>query len=259
MGPAVVIVFMLLAAPSGGRVPGRPAAPSELVAAARSGDGSRLDLAAKRAGAGRVHDLLRYEPRPHAALLAADLPTWRPSEAWLLLTATSELSGSPDRPLAAAAARATRTLAQILRDHMPEIDVPAPAIFLAQERCLQTAQRDEIWADVRVLNLECAVLLAQVLSMAAHAPALSLVGDDDAQVRLAAASLLTPPATDDVRDTLILLLRNDPDDDVAAAAAAALCLDETPQLAAEDRARIQRLLRVTTLDPGAAAILLDCE
>jgi hypothetical protein len=237
---------------------------AELVTAVRGGDASEIERVARRFGAKRLLAALSSPGRDvlYAAIEAAP----RADSAWTLLPRLGELMVSPDRPLAAGAARAAaRVTRRYGRDALLREEAPPDEISRVAVTCAHAARKKELWADVRVHALECANALAGALGddapEAARGAALALLGDADAQLRRAAVELLAPPASDETRRKLATLAR-DPDATVAAAAVGALCADDPRGalrlLGQNGAARAAELERTPGLDKGTAATLRPC-
>jgi hypothetical protein len=184
----------------------------------------------------------------------------------MLLPRLGELMTSPDRPLAARAARAVaRVTGRYGRDALIREEAPPDEMAHVAVTCAAAARRRELWADVRVHALECATALAGALGEdappSARGAAAALLEDGDAQIRRAAVELLAPPDSDETRRRLAELAR-DPDPSVAAAAVGGLCADDPRQalrlLGPNGPARAAELQKTPGLDAGTAATLEPC-
>ena len=181
-------------------------------------------------------------------------------ELWPFLESFARLAGSPDRSLAAPAARAARDLAvQLVAGQAERWDVPRSELLAAYRQCVDVSARPGAWPDVRGNAAACALTLGQALDapedrlrQLVTAP---LRASPDPEVRLQAVGLVGP-AVSDARRALLSELAADKDDTVAAAALSALCLTRTPLPA--PLARRAAALATTETDPGLRAPLRRC-
>lgn len=231
----------------------------DLVGAMRAGDPELVEQVARRLGARRLAPALgggaSREAR-QAALHGAP----HVDDAWALLPELARLAGEPDRPVAAAAARAAAAIARDLADRGPhDEDAPWDVLATAASGCAEVARRRAAWADVRVHALECAAGLAVALGRDAPAEAAglarALLADAEPEVRLAALAYVGAEEAGRAA-------ADDPDPAVAAAAAIAACADAPDDggaaLGSAGRARVRALALDPALEPGLVAALVPC-
>jgi hypothetical protein len=205
------------------------------------GDRQDFGRVADRVGVRGLGEAIAHGARVQtlAAIAAAPLV----DEAWMLLEPLGGRLADEDRPLAAGAARAAVAIVRALPlEEMIRRGAPADELADDAAGFAAIAARADLWPDVRVHALECALALG-----ADVAPA--LLGDEDAEVRRAAIAF----ASADVAATasrLGELATHDGDPAVAAAAAAALCRAGAA-LPEPARAHLATLLA----DPPAAALV----
>jgi hypothetical protein len=191
-------------------------------------------------GARGLGPLITAGPRDErvTAILAAPYA----EDAWALLDPLTADMAAPDRPIAAAAARAA---ARIAEDLPEDADIPDDELALAAGRCAALARRVDVWPDVRVEALHCANALG-----ATDALVDVLGASGESEVRRAAAELLSPRE----HEAALRKAVDDPDDAVAATAAAVLCRED---FAVGQRARA--LLRKAPIEPALMAPLRRCQ
>jgi hypothetical protein len=187
---------------------------------------------------------------------------------WELLPELARHAASWDRRMAAAAAEAGQRIAQTLTlevalDH----DLGDDLVERAHRKWLAIASARHRWADVRVLALSTATMIAR--SRAASADdrlgydPIAFLHDPSDEVRRAALELIPTPTPKPLRPLLAQTLASETSESVALAAAQALCADlvsdaQGPILAAlESKAltRLQALLSHPASDASAGALV----
>ncbi len=260
---AAALVASVASAPAASVAPA-----AEVVAlrmACARGDAHELARAAGRLGARGLANACGSADRADvlAAITAAPLA----EPAWALLDPLTELLDSPDRPVAAAAARAVAAIVHELvlaPEQLTGSGAPIDELARAADACATIAARAGVWPDVRVHALECALGLAAGLgddaSAAARALPASLFTDAEPEVRRAAVALADAEA-DDAGGALLAglaaVVADDPDAAVAASAAATLCRDGHG-LSPAGRERARKLIADPLVDPGDAVSLRRC-
>jgi hypothetical protein len=209
--------------------PSRPPAESPDLAGLRSaflsGAPDELVRAGQRLPAARLGDVLAGSDREMVLAATGAAPS-APDAIWLLVP-LGELASSPDRPLAAAAARsAARIAGQLDADELLDRDVPPDWTRARLAEYRARAADAGRWTDVRVACLEVAAQLQRSLGeRAAGAPydMAALLADPEPEVRRAAVELALGPLG--AREIELVAGRVSSDDDggVRAAAAQALC------------------------------------
>jgi len=221
------------------------------------GDRQELGRAANRLGARGLAAAIARADGSRAETLAAIAAAPLADEAWALLEPLAARAGDHDRPIAAAAARAA---AEIVRHFPAEAQAmsgaPVDELADAAARFAALAARAEIWPDVRVHALECALGLSPD---AATLP-VQLLGDHDAEVRRAAIGFADAGSAA-VATRLGQVAASDEDAAIAAAAAAALCRAGValPDAARARAAKIAGDPQTARLvDPGDTSSLRRC-
>ncbi len=212
-------------APTPPRPPAEPPDLAGLRAAFLSGAPDELVRAGQRLTAARLSDALAGSDR-EIVLAAAGAAPSAPDAIWLLIP-LGELAASPDRPLAAAAARsAARIAGQLDADELLDRDVPPDWTRARLAEYRARAADAGRWTDVRVSCLEVAAHLHRALGeRAAGAPydMAALLADPEPEVRRAAVELALGPLGPREIDMVAARAASDDDDEVRAAAAQALC------------------------------------
>jgi hypothetical protein len=253
----VLVACLMVGAATGVRAAG------ELERAFARGDRLELGRAADRLGARGLAALLGdgneaaasgSRTSRAAALSAVPLIEAR----WTLLPELVALASSPDRSIAAPAARATADLARELAGSAEELGVPVDVLADSASACALLAARAGVAPDVRVHAAECALALAagvEAVPADVYALSVTLLSDGDPELRRAAAALADAgdPA---IAEALRGVASDDPDVTVAATAAATLCRAGAPLGKAERRAR--ELADHAATDPGDAVSLREC-
>ncbi|HKE17143.1 MAG TPA: hypothetical protein VKB80_19855 [Kofleriaceae bacterium] len=238
---ALVVVAAALAlgsVPAAAQPPARPsprpaqsgAEPPDLAAlraAFLSGAPDELARAGQRLSASRLTDVMA-RPDRELVLAAIGAAPSVPDPIWLLAP-LAEVARSPDRPLAAAAARAAARIAGDLDiDQLLEHDVPFDWVRarLAQYRA-QAADAGR-WPDVRVSSLEVAAHLRRAEGARAHASdspfdLRAALSDPEPELRRAALELTVGPLEAPAIEAIAARASADEDPAVVAAAAQALC------------------------------------
>ena len=198
-----------------------PDSSAVLVAAvADASDPVAIDRAARKLSAPQLLELIgggRSETR--AAVFAASLN----NDGTAMLGALSDIAGGFDRSLAVPAARAARAIASALdRAALAEREIPRRLIAEAAVGWHRIARDRQLWSDVRIVALEVARDLTELLGADGSKPVIELVADPDSEVRRAALELLPSPLPAE-RYGRVAAKITDTDREVAIAAAAALC------------------------------------
>jgi hypothetical protein len=243
---------------------------SGLRAAFLSGAPDELARAGQRLAAKEATDALTGADR-ELALAAASAAPWVGDRIWLLV-ALGEAARSPDRPLAAAAARsAARIAGNLDGDQLLQRDVPPDWVRARMAEYRAQAADAGRWTDVRVASLEVAAHLHRALleRAAPSEPAYDLsavLADPEPELRRAALELTIGPLDEDQRSLVAARVKSDEDPAVVAAAAQALCEglafgeDAAPVLEALGRRGLTRM-RALVADsdepaPARAAVAL---
>jgi hypothetical protein len=198
-----------------------------LRAAFLSGAPDEIARAGQRLSATQTADALAGSDR-ELALAAASAAPWVADRIWLLL-ALGEAARSPDRPLAAAAARsAARIAGNLDGDQLLQRDVPADWVRARMAEYRAQAADVGRWTDVRVASLEVAAHLHRALveRAAPSEPAYDLaavLADPEPELRRAALELTLGPLDADRRSLVAARVKSDEDPVVVAAASQALC------------------------------------
>ena len=194
-----------------------------LRAAFLSGAADELVRAGQRLPAARLADVLGGSDR-ELVLAATGAAPSAPDAIWLLVP-LGELAASPDRPLAAAAARsAARIAGQLDADELLDRDVPPDWTRARVAEYRARAADAGRWTDVRVSCLEVAAHLHRSLRAAGEAYDLAaLLGDAEPEVRRAAVELAMGPLGPREVELVAARASSDDDEAVRAAAVQSLC------------------------------------
>ncbi len=205
------------------RPPAEPPDMAALRAAFLSGAPDELVRAGQRLPAARLGDALGGSDR-ELVLAATGAAPSAPDAIWLLVP-LGELAASPDRPLAAAAARsAARIAGQLDADELLDRDVPPDWTRARVAEYRARAADAGRWTDVRVSCLEVAAHLHRSLRAAGSAYDMAaLLGDAEPEVRRAAVELAMGPLGPREIELVAARASSDDDDAVRAAAAQSLC------------------------------------
>jgi hypothetical protein len=198
-----------------------------LRAAFLSGAPDEVSRAGQRLSAKEATDALTGSDR-ELALAAASAAPWVADRIWLLV-ALGQAARSPDRPLAAAAARsAARIAGNLDGDQLLQRDVPPDWVRARMAEYRAQAADVGRWTDVRVASLEVAAHLHRALleRAAPSEPAYDLsavLADPEPELRRAALELTIGPLDEQQRSLVAARVKSDEDPAVVAAAAQALC------------------------------------
>ncbi len=194
-----------------------------LRAAFLSGAPDELVRAGQRLPAARLADALGGSDR-ELVLAATGAAPSAPDSIWLLVP-LGDLAASPDRPLAAAAARsAARIAGQLDADELLDRDVPPDWTRARVAEYRARAADAGRWTDVRVSCLEVAAHLHRSLRAAGGAYDMAaLLGDAEPEVRKAAVELAMGPLGPREVELVAARASSDDDEAVRAAAVQSLC------------------------------------
>jgi hypothetical protein len=258
------------AAPATQRAPEPPGEQAGLRAAFLSGAPDEISRAGQRLSADQAADALIGSDR-ELALAAASAAPWVADRIWLLI-ALGEAARSPDRPLAAAAARsAARIAGNLDGDQLLQRDVPPDWVRARMAEYRAQAADVGRWTDVRVASLEVAAHLHRALveRAAPSEPAYDLsavLSDPEPELRRAALELTIGPLDEKQLSLVAARVKSDEDAAVVAAAAQALCEglafgeDAAPVLEALGRRGLTRMRALVSDSdepaPARAAVAL---
>jgi hypothetical protein len=179
--------------------------------------------------------------------LAAVLAAPRVQARAELLPALATLAGSADRRVAIPAVHAARTIARELATRELPDDLATDDVSSWRGQFDQLARHRQRFIEVRVLALDTAASLNELIDPGALGVDLaSALGDPDPAFRAAAIAVVPRPTPANARAPLASTVVHDADDVVALAAAQVLCGDDRapalPLLGARGLDRINKLV-----------------
>jgi hypothetical protein len=220
-------------------------------------------------------DLLAAIESPDRELCVAGIAAASSArDAWVLLPILAKRAGSPDRPIAAAAAESAAEIARDLEfATLADTDITDDELEAAAAAWLAVAEYPAYWPDVRVRGLEVSVSVARARGQ--RPPIYDLerfAADAEPEVRRAAYELLPGTLSNGARATASRAVISESYPEVALAAAQALCsaLEPRPDehappadpvlhaLGQEGLARIVEMSADETLAPAGILAAARC-
>jgi hypothetical protein len=242
-------------------------ADAQLKAALLSGDLGEVP----RLGASLPTSDLRaaLQSRDRLVRLAACRAAPAAQDGWVLLAGLARAAATPDRPIAACAARSAVVIARALdREHVEAHDIPDDALRTRLDAWRAVGADPGRWPDVRVHALEVSAYLARALGPDATPADVAYdlgarLADHEPEVRRAALELIPHAPGAVPLDAVAKRVTEDRDDTVALVAAQVMCAGlahddpPAPVLAAMGEAGLARLRTLVLAADMPPAALFD--